>query len=94
VNPESLQKSGADWRETTYGEAYEREIRGLRRRLEADPSCTAEDLEGTLKSLYTMDGADWLGRGEVQSLTLAAAIAAHEAVIDTLKGRAQAEEFC
>ncbi|MDR2663524.1 MAG: hypothetical protein LBC31_11070, partial [Treponema sp.] len=55
-----------DWRDAAYGDAFDREIRGLRRRLESDPLCTAEDLEGTLKSLYIMDGADWLGRGEVQ----------------------------
>ncbi|MDR1307322.1 MAG: hypothetical protein LBK74_07090 [Treponema sp.] len=75
----------ADWRETTYRDAFDKEIRGLRRRLESDPRCTAEDLEGTLKSLYIMDGADWLGRGEVQDTVLAAAIAAHETIIGELK---------
>ncbi|MDR2470582.1 MAG: hypothetical protein LBD09_00550 [Treponema sp.] len=75
------------WREETYRKTYEEEIRGLRRRLEADPSCTAEDLEGTLKNLYIMDGSDWLGRGEVQSLTLAAVIAAYEAVITGLRNK-------
>jgi hypothetical protein len=28
-----------------------------------------------------MDGADWLGRGEVQDITMAATIAAYEQVI-------------
>ena len=74
-----------DWQEVTYRETYESEIRGLRRRLESDPNCTAGDLEGVLKSLYIMDGSDWLGRGEVQSINLAAAIAAYEQVIGELK---------
>ncbi|MDR2701654.1 MAG: hypothetical protein LBB72_04410 [Spirochaetaceae bacterium] len=76
----------SDWREASYGECYEKELLGLRRRLASDPSCTVQDLEGTLKSLYIMDGADWLGRGEVQSISLSAAIAAYEAVIEELKG--------
>jgi hypothetical protein len=75
----------ADWQETTYKETYEKEIRGLRRRLASDPSCTAEDLEGILKSLYIMDGSDWQGRGEVQSINLAAAIAAYEEIIGELR---------
>ena len=74
-----------DWQEVTYKETYESEIRGLRRRLESDPACTAEDLEGVLKSLYIMDGSDWLGRGEVQSINLAAAIAAYEEIIGEIK---------
>ena len=77
--------ASSNWRDCTYEETYEAELRGIRRRLASDPSCTAEDLEGTLKSLYLMDGADWEGRGEVQSITLAAVIAAHEAVIGELR---------
>jgi len=77
--------SSIDWRDASYRENYEDEVRRLRRRLASDPSCGAEELEGTLKSLYIMDGSDWLGRGEVQSITLAAAIAAHEAVIGELR---------
>ena len=75
----------ANWKDATYKESYEAELRGLRRRLQSDPSCTAEDLEGTLKNLYSMDGADWLGRGELQNITLAAIIAAHEEIIDELR---------
>ena len=75
----------ADWQETTYTDTYQKEIRGLRRRLASDPSCTAEDLEGILKSLYIMDGSDWQGRGEVQSINLAAAIAAYEEIIGELR---------
>ncbi|GHV85731.1 hypothetical protein AGMMS50230_13390 [Spirochaetia bacterium] len=76
--------ASADWQETTYRETYEKELRGLRRRLASDLSCTTGDLEGTLKNLYIMDGADWLGRGELQSAVLAATIAAYETVIGEL----------
>jgi len=79
----------SDWREAFYKESYEKELLGLRRRLAADPSCTVQDLEGTLKSLYIMDGADWLGRGEVQSISLSASIAAHEIVIEEVKGNSK-----
>ena len=79
-------RGSANWKDTTYEETFEAELRGLKRRLESDPSCTAEDLEGTLKNLYSMDGADWLGRGEPQNTTLSAIIAAHEAVIGELRG--------
>jgi hypothetical protein len=77
--------ASSDWREAAYRDAFDREIRGLRRRLQSDPLCGAEDLEGTLKSLYIMDGADWLGRGEVQDTVLAATIAAHETILEELK---------
>ena len=77
--------SSTDWMKTSYQENYEKELRGLRRRLESDPSCSAKDLEGTLKNLYIMEGSDWLGRGELQSITLSATIAAYEAVIEELK---------
>ncbi|MDR0473675.1 MAG: hypothetical protein LBH43_08425 [Treponema sp.] len=74
-----------DWQETAYRDTYEKEIVGLRRRLAADPSCTTVDIEGILKSLYIMDGSDWLGRGELQSINLSATIAAYETIIEELK---------
>jgi hypothetical protein len=77
--------ASSDWQEVAYKDAFDREIWGLRRRLESDPLCTAGDLEGTLHSLYIMDGADWLGRGEVQGTVMAATIAAHETIIEELK---------
>ena len=74
-----------DWMETSYQENYEKELRGLRRRLESDPSCSINDLQGTLKNLYILEGSDWLGRGELQRITLSATIAAYEAIIEELK---------
>jgi hypothetical protein len=75
-----------DWKEITYRETLETELRGLKRRLEADPPCTAEELEGTLKHLYAMIGSDWGGRGELQNICLEAAIAAHEETIARIRG--------
>jgi hypothetical protein len=73
--------SSVDWRDIKYREVFEQEIRGLLRRRASDPACTAADLEGVLHNLYHMDGADWVGRGEVQDITMAATIAAYEHII-------------
>jgi hypothetical protein len=73
--------ASTDWRDIKYAETFEEELRGLRRRLKSDPGCTIADLEGTLTHLYIMEGADWGGRGELQSVTLDATIAAYERVI-------------
>jgi len=70
--------SSVDWRETKYSKIFEEELRGLQRRREADPLCTIEDIEGVLRHLYKNDGDDWLGRGEVADITMAATIAAYE----------------
>jgi hypothetical protein len=67
-----------EWRDVKYEEVFEQELRGLKRRRETDPLCTAADIEGTLQHLYIMDGADWYGRGDVQDITMAATIAAYE----------------
>ena len=70
-----------EWRDETYTQTFEQEIRGLQRRRKADPDCKIEDLEGILKALYIMDGADWGGRGDVQDTIMAATIAAYEQFI-------------
>ena len=67
-----------EWRDSKYAETFDAELRGLERRRAADPKCTAADIEGTLRNLYIMDGADQGGRGGVQDTALAAVIAAHE----------------
>jgi hypothetical protein len=74
-------RTSTEWQDVTYRETFEGELRGLQRRRESDPALTVEDIEGTLKHLYIMDGADWLGRGGVQDQTMAATIAAHEQFI-------------
>jgi hypothetical protein len=77
-----------NWRTALYEKALNEELTGLERRRENDPRCTVADVEGTLKHLYTMDGADWLGRGEVQDVHLSATIAAHEQFIAAWKAEA------
>ncbi|MDR2510610.1 MAG: hypothetical protein LBC77_08210 [Spirochaetaceae bacterium] len=70
-----------DWREMLYSKTLEEELTGLERRRGADSGCTPADLQALLERLYELEGADWLGRGEVQSITLSAQIAAHERFI-------------
>ncbi|MDR2478257.1 MAG: hypothetical protein LBD48_02975 [Treponema sp.] len=74
-----------EWRDIKYTETFEQELRGLSRRRAADPSCTIADIEGTLKHLYIMDGADWGGRGDLQDTIMAATIAAYEHFITQWK---------
>jgi len=77
--------NSSDWKEIKYTETFEAELRRLERRRTADPSCTIADIEGTLKHLYIMDGADWGGRGGVQDAIMAATIAAYEHFLDSWK---------
>ena len=78
--------SSVDWRDIKYRETFEQELRGLERRRARD--CAIADLEGVLQHLYQMDGADWVGRGEVQDITMAATIAAYERFIAEWKAGA------
>ena len=82
--------SSVAWKDVKYEEVFEQELRGLQRRRQSDPSCTAKDLEAVLRNLYIMDGADWYGRGDVQDVTMAATIAAYEHFIAQWKK----EEVC
>jgi len=70
--------SSPEWQDIKYRETFEEELRGLQRRRSADPACTIADIEGILKNLYIMDGADWGGRGGVQDAVMAATMAAYE----------------
>jgi len=70
--------NSAEWRDITYQETFDEEIRGLTRRRETDTSCKVEDVEGILKALYIMDGADHIGRGSLQDTIISARIAAYE----------------
>ena len=80
-----------EWRDIKYTEIFEQELRGLERRRNADPDCKTEDLEGILKALYIMDGADWAGRGDVQDTAMAATIAAYERFIAQWKAENKAD---
>jgi len=77
--------SSVEWKDTKYQEVFDEEIRGLDRRRRSDPGCKVQDIEGVLQHLYIMDGADWYGRGDVQDITMAATIAAHEYFIASWK---------
>jgi hypothetical protein len=74
-----------EWQDIKYTKTFEEELRGLERRRAADPNCTVTDIEGTLKHLYIMDGADWGGRGGVQDAVMAATIAAYEYFVSRWK---------
>ena len=67
-----------NWRDIKYKEVFEQETRGLIRRRQSDPACKVEEIEGTLKHLYIMEGADQEGRGRLQDVIMAATIAAYE----------------
>ena len=71
-----MSTSSVSWKDVKYEEVFEKELRALQRRREQDPLCTVKDIEGILKNLYIMEGAE--GLGEVNLVSMAAAIAAHE----------------
>ena len=74
-----------EWQDVKYKETFDDETRGLFRRRQSDPCCKIEDLEGILKSLYTMDGQDHDGRGSLGDTIMAATIAAYEQFIENWK---------
>ena len=70
-----------DWEEKKYREVFDDETRLLVRRRAADTSCTIDDIQGILDSLYILDGNNATGRSCVQQIALSATIAAYEAFI-------------
>lgn len=80
----------ADWRDAKYGEILDLETRSLEKRRTIDPSCRVEDLEAVLLNLYSQEGADWGGRGDLQDTVMSATIAAYEAFICAWKAERQA----
>lgn len=72
-----------DWKDTAYDEAYAQTLASLERRKVEDASFRPDDVRGVLKHLYVQDGNDWVGRGELQDLIMAATIAAHESFLAT-----------
>jgi len=80
--------NSVEWRDITYKETFDEEIRGLTRRRQTDSSCKVEDIEGILNSLYIMEGADQIGRGSLQDTILSARISAYEHFIAQWKAEA------
>ncbi|HHU37330.1 MAG TPA: hypothetical protein GXZ47_08890 [Treponema sp.] len=74
-----------EWIEEKYQEVFNEETLGLERRRAHDPNCTLQDLQGTLKNLYILDGNNWTGRGQLQDSTMSATIAAYEGFIEKWK---------
>ncbi|MBQ5780840.1 MAG: hypothetical protein IIW10_02685 [Spirochaetaceae bacterium] len=74
-----------NWLDEHFRSLFEDEMRVLERRRAGDPSLTIEDLEGSLQSLYSAQGADWEGRGPVADAAIDASIAAYEAFIERWK---------
>ncbi|EPF27836.1 hypothetical protein C5N99_11590 [Treponema medium] len=70
-----------DWEDKKYQEVFDDETRLLVRRRAADESCTIDDIQGILDSLYVLDGNNAEGRSSVQQIVLSATIAAYEAFI-------------
>jgi len=78
-----------EWQAVKYKQIFDEETIGLTRRREADPNCKIEDLEGILKNLYIMDGADQGGRGPLQDTIMTATIAAYEHFIASWKAESK-----
>jgi len=79
------------WMDDAYKDAFETEVRGLERRCANDPSCTLDQLKGTLKNLYVFQGNNWDGRGQVYELGLSATIAAYEFFISELEKKERSD---
>jgi hypothetical protein len=83
-----------DWRDVLYERVMEEETRGLLFRSKHDAIFTIADLKGLLDSLYRTQGDDWLGRGEVGSITIDATIAAYEKFIAQWNRLLQEDAAC
>jgi hypothetical protein len=84
---DTLMESTQDWRDALYQKTFDDEYRGLERRSASGNNFGADDIAGMLRHLYEMEGSDWLGRGEVQNITLSATIAAYESFMKNLGGK-------
>ena len=71
------------WEQDKFNEVFEDELRLLNRRFESNVSCSIEELEGILQSLYIMEGRNI--EGKVHEISLSATIAAYETFIHEKK---------
>ena len=56
------------WEQDKFDEVFEDEIRLLNRRFESKVSCSIEELEGILQSLYIMEGQNKVGEGIIDEI--------------------------
>ncbi len=68
-----------NWETEKFNEVFEDELRVLERRKIYDKNCTLEDIQGTLDSLYILEGNG--DKSIVQEISLSASIAAYEQFI-------------
>lgn len=70
-----------NWRDLKYREVFEQTLKRTRFQLAYDPAFTMENVQGLLQSQYEYKGQDWVGRGAVIDVTIAATIAAYELIL-------------
>ncbi len=74
-----------DWEAEKFKEVFEDELRVLNRRIQHNRNCTLQDIQGTLDSLYILEGNNLSGRSKVHEISLSASIAAYEQFIEDWK---------
>ncbi len=74
-----------DWEAEKFKEVFDDELRVLNRRVQHDKNCTLWDIQGTLDSLYILEGNNHSGRSKVNEISLSASIAAYEQFIEDWK---------
>jgi len=74
-----------EWESIAYKQIFEEETLGLERRRAHDGNLSIDELENILQSLYVNDGNNYVGRGPVGDIMMAATIAAYEQFIGEWK---------
>ncbi len=72
-----------NWETEKFNEIFDDELRVLQRRKVYDTTCSIEDLQGILNSLYILEGNG--DKSRVQEISLSASIAAYEQFINSWK---------
>ncbi len=76
------------WQEKKYAEFYAEEYAFLKRRV-SQGAVNANDIAGTLQSLYIVDDNNLDGRSLIAQLSISASISAYEAILEELKSNTQ-----
>ncbi|WP_425446341.1 hypothetical protein [Dethiothermospora halolimnae] len=70
-----------EFKKEKYNTTFDNVYSNLNYQRNNDPKYTIEKLEALLESLYTSQGNDWIGKGEIKEVTNNATIAACEQVL-------------